>query len=161
MASTKRRKSSGMLQKLLNIPALILALFLVLIQQRSSKPLTSLRLRLSPWGKYAKWIDAMSKLESGNYTNTLARKYNNIFSMGRPYTRPRVNNGYTEETFEGQQMSIYSSYDQAIQDLILWLDYFNFPTSLSTVEEFVSELKRDGYFELNEEDYLSGLKQYL
>tara|TARA_Y100001980_G_C14555446_1_gene343978 strand:+ start:5347 stop:5676 length:330 start_codon:yes stop_codon:yes gene_type:complete len=107
----------------------------------------------------------MAKHESGNYTNTLSTKYNNIFSMGYPIKRPAVNAGSTPLDGAGKDepalFSVYKSRDQAIEDFILWLDYHNFPTNLTRVEDFIAGLKDKDYFTQDEKTYLEGVRTWL
>lgn len=126
-----------------------------------AKPINSSRLRRSKYGNYAKWIEAMARHESGNYTSKIAKENNNIFGMGFPYSRPAANEGTTEHKIERQFMSNYKSYDQAIEDLLLWFDYNNFPTDLERVEDFAERLRMKGYYTDTLNNYTKALKKWL
>lgn len=125
-----------------------------------AKPISSRRLKRSKYARYAKWIEAMARHESGNYTSRLAKESNNIFGMGFPYSRTASNDGMTEYKIEGQYMSNYKNIDQAIQDLLLWFDYNNFPTNLSSVDEFSDKLREKGYYTDSVSNYTNSLKSW-
>lgn len=152
-------------RKWLIILVMLLLISLGLIQQTQAEPSTSLRLLTSKYRNYAKWLNAMAKYETGNYSNTLSTDYNNIFSMGYPTKRPSVNQGSTPLAGSGpgepDLFSVYKSRDQAIQDMILWLEYHNFPTGLTRIEDFIAGLKSHTYFTQDESTYLEGVKRWL
>ncbi|MEQ9219284.1 MAG: hypothetical protein RLO17_14640 [Cyclobacteriaceae bacterium] len=104
----------------------------------------------------------MARVESGDYTNTLTKEANNIFSMGYPTVRPSANIGsYVLDNAgpdEPKKFSKYKSYDQAIKDLLLWFDYNNFPKDIATLESFVHGLKDHGYFKINVDQYVKAMK---
>lgn len=163
--SKQSPNTSNTSRKWLIILAVFLLISLGFLQQSKANPKLSLRLRTSKYRKYADWIDAMSKYESDNYTNTLSKKYNNIFSMGYPSVRPAKNIGSTPLDGAGDQepdlFSAYSSRDQAIEDLLLWMDYKEIPNNIGTVESFVAALKDKKYFAQDEKTYLEGVKKWL
>lgn len=105
------------------------------------------------------WV-ALSKHESGNYTNDLT-KYYNIFSMAVPKKRESLRNGQVWNTGDKQYMSTYDSYKTAVLDLVIWVKYTKFPIDINNLDEFVSTLKKDGYFTANAEIYKNGLLRYL
>ncbi len=155
------QSTSNTYQKWLIILVLIFVLFLGLVTQAKAAPKHNVRLLLSPYSKYSKWIDAMARHESKNFKSGLATQYNNIFGMGFPYDRPASNVGKTAEQVEGQYMSAYKNYDQAIKDLIMWFDYKKFPTNIATVESFVHALKEKGYFTDSVSNYTNGLIRWM
>lgn len=154
-----------MVRKWLIILLVLFVVSLGLISQAKAKPANSLRLALSPYAKYAKWINAMARYESGDYSNTLTKEANNIYSMGFPSQRPAVNIGSFALPGAGIDepplFSKYKNYDQATQDLLLWFKYNKFPTNIGSVESFVHALKDKKYFALDAQSYLAGLKSKL
>lgn len=108
-----------------------------------------------------KLIEAMAKHESGNYSNRLTRDYNNIFSMGFPSKRPARNIGSskakTNNPLEPANWSVYNSFDQALEDLLLWFDYTKFPTNISDPLTFANALKMRGYYTDSLTNYYQGL----
>jgi hypothetical protein len=156
--SAKRSRTS---RKLFLILAILLPIFLVGATQINPVPSRTPALLFSRYRKYGKFLDAMAKYESGNYTNSLSTKYNNIFSMGFPKSRKATNIGKTPKLYEGQFMSVYRSRNQAVADLLLWFEYNNFPAGLTTVDGFVRALKENGYFAQDEDQYLNGIKSQM
>lgn len=102
-----------------------------------------------------KLIIAQSKVESANYTSDLYKRSNNAFGMKNAYLRPQIGFKVFNDPYRH-----YDSLDESIKDFLLYLNYFNFPTSL-TASEYVSTLKDFGYFESSESDYLKALKSWL
>lgn len=119
------------------------------------------------FGKYRKlrpYVEAQAKLESGNYTNTLSVKYNNLFGMRAPSVRPSVQAGtvvLTNVDGGNHRWQVYDSHEQAVKDLTLWFDYTKFPTEVSNSLEFVTELKKRNFFEVSINQYLAGINNYL
>lgn len=171
--SNRQRKFLFGLLTLSGILLIVLLIFLNIRKKSKTDPSVSLphKNRVSGsrifdligylrWRPYATWIEAMARHESGNFTNTLSKNYNNIFSMGFPKFRMNVatpSGFYTE----GQQMARYDSWDLAIEDLMLWFVYKDFRTDITTVGLFVQELKINGYFTDSVDNYLNGVKRWL
>ena len=111
------------------------------------------------------YVSAMAKYESGNYTNTLAKEYYNVFSMTMPRSRPEISIGATGETSlidnQVNQWQIYNSYTMALKDLFLYFDFMDFPDKVNSVDLFVRELKDRGYFTAPYYQYLNGVKNYI
>lgn len=110
----------------------------------------------TPYKHLAKYILAQSQVETGNFTSLLFRQYNNAFGMKNPLVRPSV--GYDDPN---TQFRAYDSIDQSVEDLVLWMDYVNFPQYVQDVESYVREMKLRGYFEENESDYLRAMRSWL
>lgn len=82
--------------------------------------------------------------------------------MQHPTKRPAV--GYESKVYEGGMntpVQAYRNDTQSIQDLLLWMDYTNFPKRVGDAADYVKELKKRGYFTTPESDYLKGLKSWL
>ena len=109
---------------------------------------------------YKPFIEAMAKHESGNYTNGLSREYNNIFSMKVPSQRPFERSGETRPFPEGI-FSAYNSKEQALRDLMLWMNYTRMPDNLTTVDSFVQALRKRRYFEQDLAAYTKGVKRWM
>lgn len=139
----------------------VLSFFLIPNAFGGNRMVFSNRIRKSKYSNYDKWIEAMSKHETNNYRSMISEKYNNIFGMGYPFIRPSVNVGKTLEFIEGQNMSVYASRDQAIEDLLLWMDYNRFPADLKSVEAFANALRQKGYYTDSVDNYLKGLNRWL
>lgn len=110
----------------------------------------SKRLALLPY------IDAQARHETGDFTSRLAVELNNLFGMKRPVIRPFFGSG-------GQvgQFAEYENYRQSVQDLMAWMDYTGFPLAVSGSAQYVAELKKRGYFEDSQQNYLNGVNRGL
>jgi hypothetical protein len=112
---------------------------------------------------FAKYVVAMSKLESGNYTNTLS-KYDNYFSMREVKERDTVRSGTVLLVGVDGGNYIwqkYSSPEQAVKDLFLWFKAKRFDKYIYSSTGFVQELRNKGYFTANINTYINGVNSYL
>ena len=112
--------------------------------------------------KYQKYIPniiALSRIESGNWTNTLTREANNIFSMSKPYKRNYVAVGtFQRPNIDDNQLFLkYSSYKQASEDFYLYMQYVNFSTGYDTCEEFNKAIAFNHKYALNPQTYYQAL----
>ena len=117
---------------------------------------------LSKYRKLSPYIFAQARLESANFTSNIYRKNNNAFGMTHPTKRPSL--GDTSKVYESNgtiPMQAYRNDTQSFRDFILYLKYFNYPTTVSGADEYVKILKSKGYFTAPESDYLKGLKSRL
>jgi flagellum-specific peptidoglycan hydrolase FlgJ len=142
-----------------------LGIFLKLGKKSNIRPEKNPALLLSEYRGLRSYIGAMAAHESGNYTNKLSREYNNIFSMTTPSKRPQISIGNTGVTGEidnqVNRWQIYDSYSMAIQDLILWLRYNNFPVKVDGPFHFAMLLRSKGYYTASVESYTKGISKYL
>jgi flagellum-specific peptidoglycan hydrolase FlgJ len=119
----------------------------------------------SKYSELTPYIEAQARHESGNYTNRLSREYNNIFSMTKPYVRPETSLGATDRTSsidnQTNRWQIYRNYTQAIEDLLLWMDYTRFPTRVSSVEEYATQMRVRGFYTAPLSQYISGMKKFM
>jgi len=100
-------------------------------------------------------IIAQSKGESSHFRSELAKNSNNIFGLRcskkrKKYYQNCVNN-------YAQYGSIWSS----INDYIDLLRFSNFPTDIKTSTDFIQRLKRIGYYEATEAQYLTMVNSWL
>jgi len=107
------------------------------------------------WANLRHYISAQTIHETGGYTSRLALEQNNLTGMNVPNVRPFV--GFKDS---GRYMR-YSSFNQSIQDLLLWMQYTKFPLSVANSRQYVQELKKRGYFSDNEQTYLNGVNSAL
>lgn len=54
----------------------------------------------------------------------------------------------------------YYNLDQCVRDLVLWLEFTKFPTSVISLNQYVSQLKKRSYFEEPIGTYLELMKSY-
>jgi len=108
--------------------------------------------------KYRKlrpFILAQKDFESDSGNSSLAKRAYNYFGMRVPSKR------FSWRIGETNNYSKYSTPIFSLLDLFTYLNYVNFPTDISNVNEYAYELKRRGYFTANLWTYQQGLQQYL
>lgn len=98
-------------------------------------------------------IEGLARLESGDFSNTLAKRLNNIFSMTYPAVRPAENIGF--EILQGvdledpnnfiQRWSKYKDPAQSVRDFVLWLRYNKAPQKFNSTLDFAKFLKSKKY----------------
>ena len=115
-------------------------------------------IEITPYARYANWMYAQSGLETGGFTSSLFKNYNNAFGMNLPKKRPFLGNPGPSSS-EGQRAA-YDSVRQSWEDVLEWFRYNSFPKNLENVSEYVAHLKQFGYFTAKEEDYLAGLRAW-
>jgi len=84
--------------------------------------------------------------------------------MGHARIRKQLGDANPSGVFEGGSdldIQKYRNDTQGFRDMFLWYDYGNFPTIVSSPEDYVRELKKRKYFSLSESKYLEGLKAFL
>ena len=101
------------------------------------------------------YLVAQSMLETGDFTSNIFYKNNNLFGMKFPTKRP------TTAKYENLGYAYYASLEDSIKDLILWMQYVNFPGDLTAVGEYVSALAKKKYFEADEFLYEQGVQREL
>lgn len=150
-----------MLRKFFLISLIVLLVFLGL-NRAKAKPASNVSLLLSPFGKYAKWIDAQSRHETADpkpYESRAYRENNNLFGM-KNATMGRKDSQLGKAK-EGDKYRVYSSPGESIRDLIQWFQFTKFPTNLSSPEAYVLALKERDYFTDTVQNYTNGLKRFL
>jgi len=100
-------------------------------------------------------IVAQSKVESGNYSSDLFLRANNAFGMKNASRREQLGEKET-----GTDYRKYSSLSESIQDFILYLNAVKFPTVFD-VNSYVRELKKRGYFESSQSDYIKAMNSWM
>jgi flagellum-specific peptidoglycan hydrolase FlgJ len=102
------------------------------------------------------YIEAQAIHETGNYSSPLSIRQNNLFGMNVARNRPF--NGFP---VAGSVYAGYNSRKDSIDDLILWMDYTKFPLKVSDSLQYVTELKKRGYFTDSIQNYLRGVNSGL
>lgn len=116
--------------------------------------------QLTKFEKYTDWAFAIAQFETANFTSRIFKENRNAFGMTVPKVRPFL--GSSSDIFhEGLAVAKYSSTYQSAKDFIEYLKYFNYPTNINTIEEFVKTMKAKGYFSDSLDNYLKGVKKYL
>lgn len=160
-----QKKFSGILGwVLISLSGLAIALIVYLSQARKKNPEKWIRKGLKKNNLAAKEIDlwvAVSKLESDDYKSDLCSGYYNPFGMTVPSKRESVSNGKVYMESDSNWFQVYSNFPQSVTDLLYWITYTDFDLDISDPDEFVSELKKRGYFTSSASGYLAGIKSYL
>ena len=98
---------------------------------------------------------AVAKFETGNYTSAVFEENNNLFGMRLPRKRP------TTATGSNLGHAVFNSRLDSIYDLVMWLDYTNFPQDNKNFFQVIREMKKRKYFEANFNDYLARASGWL
>lgn len=158
MAVKKRKRSYLYLVILL----IALGIFLISIRQKSNPAAWKKVIRRSRHSDLEKYLIAQSKLESANYTSRLFREVNNTFGMNCVRKRQTNQTGCTAAEFDGgMSKGIYHTVTDSFIDMLIWLDYTNFPESVSSAQDYVNELGKRKFFGTSKANYLKALNSYL
>ena len=146
-----------MLEKLLLGSVVLFVLFL----KRTKSEAKQVRpiFQKNSLGKYESlrpYIDAQAIHETGNYSSPLALEANNLFGMKRPNKRPFLGIGETNSGY-----AKYSSWSDAVADLLVWMDATSFPVNVSGSAQYAEELKKRRYFEDSLITYIKGINRGL
>lgn len=122
---------------------------------------------LSRYRRLWPYIVAQAKVETAYdnnfkvpFTSPVYRKNNNLFGMKGATKRAQLGSPGTPAS-DGGAYQKYWTDSQSIRDLFLYFDYVNFPTSVSSPEQYVRELKSRNYFTAPEDQYLLNFKRWL
>jgi hypothetical protein len=107
----------------------------------------------------AKWWTAVSNFETAKWTSKLFRMANNLFGMKQPKSRMTLSTG--PSIVEGEQWATFSSVEDSVKDLILYMENFNYPKDFESLEAMVFFMKGAGYFQEDPIFYLNGVKSRL
>lgn len=100
-------------------------------------------------------IVAQAKLESGCFNNNLTKKHNNLFGMRHPRIRKTYSIGAYARAEKRNGYASYNSIDSCVTDFIYY--YRSIKAYDTTVEQYVKHIKKKGYFEANEKQYVRSL----
>ena len=114
------------------------------------------RMLPSNYRRLNRFVVAMSKVESGNYSSSNYKNLNSIFNIKNANNRNQPGAQLGNSDFR------YYSYKMlSLEDLLSWFDYTKFPVRVSDVRQFVQELKARNYFEEPEGFYLEKMNLYV
>jgi hypothetical protein len=162
--SLKREKNSLLVFVILLVGSTIALIAWIKSWQKKKDPEKWLRRNLQGQGFTSKCVDlwvALSKLESDDYKSTLAVKYFNVVGMTVPKQRPSLKSGQVYSEGDDQYFSVYANFDKCAADLVLWCIYTEFPQEVDSVDGFVMEIKKRGYFTSDPDAYARGLQEKL
>lgn len=104
-------------------------------------------------------ILAQGKFESGDFKNSLTRKYNNVFAMLHSKYDPYSKGNWGRA--EGRSgYAVYGSLDESVYARMWYQRNKKYPSD-TTVEAYVKHIKSKGYFEDNEKRYLKGMRYWI
>lgn len=159
-------KKSNKLQVLWLTLAIAFVAFLTLRKKTPEQKILS-AISSGRYSAYKRYILAVAKLETGNFTSRLFNQYNNAFGMNCVQKRDTTQTGCTATIFDGKMSKgIYSSPESSARDFLLWLAYNNAPdmfdsNQFRTIEDFNDFLYSKGFYGVSKETYLTGLKKWM
>lgn len=109
----------------------------------------------------ASYMVAQSQHETGNYTSDVFKRNNNAFGY-KYYPGSSYQLGSGKGSPEGDSYANYASVSDSALEVAAWIgrrktQFIN----VKSVDEYVSVLKKDGYFGDSLSNYLSDVKKYL
>lgn len=108
----------------------------------------------------AKLIVAQSQHETANYTSHVFKANNNAFGYKR-YAGSAYQLGSGLASPEGDSYARYASVEDSTKEIAAWLGRRKTAfVGVSSVEQYVSAMKKAGYFGDTESNYLAGVKKY-
>lgn len=105
-------------------------------------------------------ILAQAKHESGDFTNSLTRKHNNLFGMLHPRSRPTLSLDGSAWAEGRKGYARYESLEASVADYLLYKKFVN-AEDKPDAKAYIYQLKRLGYFTDNTGNYLGGVKRYM
>lgn len=110
----------------------------------------------SKYRKLRKYVVAQAKHETGNFESRVFLQNNNAFGMKNPFRRVTTSLGGDHNNY-----ARYADVGDSLQDLFLWFDMRNFPTEVTSVDEYAFLLKSGKYFEDDLDNYSNGLRYWM
>lgn len=102
------------------------------------------------------WL-SVSKMETAGWKSNLFREALNLWGMMKARIRPTTATGIY---LSGREWSRYTTVEDAVKDILLWMDYTNFPRKQMSIEQHIQAMKDRGYFEEPIEQYLEAVKAW-
>lgn len=103
----------------------------------------------------AMFCTAQAGHETGNFTSRIFKENNNCFGMKLALIRK------TTATGEKYGHATFSSLKSCIDDFFLYYNNFKYLKTYNSLEDYVAALKKRGYFEASESEYLNGCKYWV
>lgn len=137
----------------------LIALYFLIVKPKGAQAIRQV-INGSDWANLLPFIIAQSKVETANFTSRVYRENNNLFGMKVAVKRPFLGSIGTPAS-DGGNYSYYPNDVVSVRDYVEWLRYTNFPRVVASASQFVSEMKKRGYFTANETEYLKALQSWL
>jgi len=97
-------------------------------------------------------LQGVAMHETGHFTSRVYRENNNPWGMKQPKNRETTSTGPDKKGF-----AQYRNFDDALQDMILYLNDFGYPRDL-TPFQLVKMMQENGYFTDSFTNYWEGVK---
>lgn len=97
----------------------------------------------------------VSIAETADYTSNLFVNHHNLFGMKHPKKRKTTSIGQTSSGFAS-----YNTEEEAILDLVYYMQEFDYPSNFTTPESQLKFMKAKGYFEEPYEQYWNLLQAW-
>lgn len=108
----------------------------------------------------SKIIVAQAMHESGDFTNALTRKHNNVFGMQHPRVRRTTSIGaYGDAEKKKNIYASYRSVEDAVKDLFLYYEARKINKKQHSISRYVRVLKSKTYFKGSEEKYVQNMRR--
>lgn len=104
--------------------------------------------------KMARYITAQAAHETGNFTSKIFKENNNLFGMKLALIRK------TTATGEKYGHATYNSIEDSVKDFKIYYDNFKYMRDYSSIAVYVQALKRNKYFEDNQDNYTRGVELF-
>lgn len=124
----------------------------------TSQALQTILQKASPIGNdysaLTNFVFAQWQFESANFTSDLYKRAANASGMRIATQRKQ------ERIGESNKYAVYENWQQCARDLVLWFDARQFPVQIGSLQNYVIECKKRGYFTANETKYYQGVLRY-
>ncbi len=99
--------------------------------------------------RHALYWARIARMESGQYTSIMYREHNNMWGMSYFRHGKRPTNGKYRIYHKGKptRFAGYYSKEEAVQEIVFYLDAANYPKDLGTLDELLKLMKKKKYFE--------------
>ena len=147
--------------KLLLIIGLPIILLLLALGLQKMGITNRLIILFSQFRGLLKYIVAQAQHETGNFTSTVYLQDHNLFGM--KWTNGGRGQIATQgiQSPEGDHYAHYANDSESVIDLLKWMAYTNFPTTVTDVNQYGTELKNRGYFTAGLTSYVGALLNWL
>jgi len=105
--------------------------------------------------RMAMYITAQAGHETGDFTSRIFKENNNCFGMKKAYVRK------TMATGEQYGHATYKDLKSCIEDFYLYYNSFKYLKQYESLKAYVSAIKKRGYFEASESEYLAGCERFM
>lgn len=105
--------------------------------------------------RQAMFITAQAGHETGDFKSRIFKENNNCFGMKRALVRKTTSVG------EKYGHAVYKTLIDCIEDFRLYYLSFKYLQQYNSLKEYISAIKKRGYFEASESEYLKGCNYYM